>query len=98
MSDEIAAEYLSGLVSPLDNFISKDIMTFCSSVTSGQGHVQDGTPYIDLVMRLVGSYVSCSEGDDEDRTMETDCRRSMSLFLSIYHAARDMPVMPFTDK
>jgi len=93
-----AADYLEQMVVPLDNFISKDICNFCAltytPLVENECAYPAGTPYIDLVMNLCKKVLS----QDPEHVMESDCRRAMSLFMSIYHSAKAMPVVTVTDQ
>mmetsp|Transcript_4901 Transcript_4901/g.7219 ORF Transcript_4901/g.7219 Transcript_4901/m.7219 type:complete len:1062 (+) Transcript_4901:138-3323(+) len=69
--EHYAFDYLSLMVTPLDNFIVKDPRTFLCAKNS------EGTTYIDLIFNMVAKTLG------EDRASEQECRKALSLLMSV---------------
>lgn len=69
--EHYAFDYLSLMVTPLDNFIAKDPVTFLC------GRNAEGTSYIDLTFHMVAKTLG------DDRSSEVECRKAMSLLMSV---------------
>ena len=67
------------MVPPLGNFIAKSPQQFLA----GTAITPEGTvSYIDLVFSMVAKTVA------EDRSSESECRKALSLYMSILHSCR----------
>ena len=75
--DQWAFDYLNLMVPPLENFIAKSPQQFLA----GTSQTPEGTvSYIDLVFSMVAKTVA------EDRSSENECRKALSLYMSILHS------------
>jgi hypothetical protein len=97
---DYAEDYIGQMVAPLDNFISKDICNFCSlsympQASEASTAIPAGTQYIDAIMSMCRKLIV---EQHPDSMMESDARRAMTLFMSIFHAAKQMPVTPMVDR
>ncbi|KAL3779480.1 hypothetical protein HJC23_000039 [Cyclotella cryptica] len=72
-----AFDYLCLMTPPLNNFISKDPQYFLT----GKGDVPDvgPVPYIDMIFNMVSKAVQ------DDRTSESEARKSLTLYMSVLH-------------
>ena len=76
--DEWAFDYLNMMVIPLENFIQKAPAQFLTATT------QNGVKYIQLIFSMVEKTVG------DDRSNESECRKALSLFMSILHECPGM--------
>ena len=75
--DQWAFDYLNLMVPPLENFIAKSPQQFLA----GTSQTPEGTvSYIDLIFSMVAKTVA------EDRSSENECRKALSLYMSILHS------------
>lgn len=85
---EFAFDYVGMMVTPIDNFITKDFEGFCNRRTP------DNVPYIDLVYGMSKKVLEAG-----DMAEEAECRKALHLFLSIFHIASQKPESkPFVDR
>lgn len=72
-----ASDYLCLMTPPLNNFIAKDPQHFLT----GKGEVPDVGPmsYVEMIFNIVAKAVQ------EDRTSESEARKSLSLYMSVLH-------------
>jgi len=79
--DQWAFDYLNLMVPPLENFIGKSPQHFLS----GRASTPEGdVTYIDLVFSMVAKTVA------EERSSESECRKALSLYMSILHNCRGL--------
>jgi len=79
--DQWAFDYLNLMVPPLENFIGKSPQQFLQGTTT----TPEGTvSYIDLVFSMVAKTVA------EERSSESECRKALSLYMSILHNCRGL--------
>ncbi|GMH72752.1 hypothetical protein TrST_g12124 [Triparma strigata] len=85
---EFAFDYVGMMVTPIDNFITKDFEGFCNRKTP------DNVPYIDLVYGMSKKVLEAG-----DMAEEAEIRKALHLFLSIFHIASQKPESkPFVDR
>ena len=77
---EYAFDYVSLMATPIDNFVVKDFATFCNSTTA------QGVKYVDLLFGMVKKVVEAGESVEE-----SEVRKALSLFCSVFHTASQRP-------
>mmetsp|Transcript_14605 Transcript_14605/g.29784 ORF Transcript_14605/g.29784 Transcript_14605/m.29784 type:complete len:1073 (-) Transcript_14605:34-3252(-) len=86
---EFAFDFVGLMSTPLDNFIVKDFSGFCGAKTAS------GEKYIDLLFGMVKKVVEAGE----DTAEESEVRKALGLFLSVFHTASQRPESkPFIDQ
>ena len=76
--DEWAFDYLNMMVIPLENFIQKAPAQFLAATT------EKGVKYVELIFSMVKKTVG------DDRSNESECRKALSLFMSLLHECPGM--------
>lgn len=76
--DQWAFDYLNMMIPPLENFIGKAPQDFLIHKTA------EGVKFIDLIFNIVSKTVT------EDRTTGGECRKALSLYMTILHCCKGM--------